>query len=102
MKAQNTLKRHYEIKNATKIIRLLKQGEKSNYIMAECKCLSSTVSYYRRKLKLPTPSKEHEHKDRIIDALSVKMNWKMIEHLFGCSSSTICRYNKQLKQTTNG
>lgn len=97
MKAQNTSKRPYEFKNATKIIRLLKQGETSNYIMAECKCVSSTVSFYRRKLKLEPPSKEHQHKHLIKEALLSKMNWKYIAHLFGCSESTICRYNKELK-----
>ena len=97
MKAQNTSKRPYEFKNATKIIRLLKQGETSNYIMAECKCVSSTVSFYRRKLKLEPPSKEHQHKQAIIQALRNKITWSNIGKLFGCSESTICRYNKELK-----
>ena len=98
MKAQNTLKRHYEFKNATKIIRLLKQGETSNYIIAECKCVSSTVSFYRRKLKLPAPSKEHPNKDAIINALNNKIPWSAIQKIFSCSSSTISRYNQQLKK----
>ena len=98
MKAQNTLKRHYEFKNATKIIRLLKQGETSNYIMEECKCVSSTVSFYRRKLKLSAPSKEHPNKGEIINALNNKIPWTAIQKIFSCSSSTISRYNQQLKK----
>lgn len=101
MKAQNTLKRHYDFKNATKIIRLLKQGETSNYIMAECKCVSSTVSFYRRKLKLAAPSKEHTNKDAIINALNNKIPWIAIQKIFSCSSSTISRYNQQLKTTND-
>jgi len=98
MTAQNILKRHYEFKIATKIIRLLKQGEKSNYIMAECNCSSSVVSFYRRKLKLAPPSKEHPNKDAIINALNNKIPWTAIQKIFSCSSSTISRYNQQLKK----
>jgi len=98
MKAQNTLKRPYEFKNAAKIIRLIKQGQTPKFIIAECKCLSSTVSFYRRKLKLSAPSKEHPNKDAIINALNNKIPWTAIQKIFSCSSSTISRYNQQLKK----
>ena len=101
MKAQNTLKRPYEFKLAAKIIRLLKQGETYNYIMAECNCSSSVVSFYRRKLKLEPPGKEHPNKDAIINALNNKIPWTAIQKIFSCSSSTISRYNQQLNSLKN-
>lgn len=96
MKAQSTSKNttKYNFKNATKIMRLLKEGVTSNYIIAECNCAASTVSFYRRKLKLPPPSKEHPNKDAIINALNNKISWSSIQKIFNCSSATISRYNK--------
>lgn len=42
---------------------------------------------------------DHPNKEKIIAALLAKEKWTWIEAEYRCSSSTICRYNKQLKTT---
>lgn len=44
---------------------------------------------------------DHINKEKIVAALIAKEKWTWIEVEYKCSSSTISRYNQQLKQTTN-
>ncbi len=73
-------------------MRLIIEGKPSSFISAECNCYSSTITYYRKKLKLPTPSIAHPQKQEIIAALAAKKPWKWIEKEYNCSSGTISRY----------